>query len=94
VSFAAFHDEELIDYADAALATGFFESWSAANGDSVPLSRDQCVGYRVPLFLGGEDVVENLAVTDLEVYWTICGGLRRGSLNLPPGTSIDGVALR
>lgn len=27
VSFASFHNEELLDYADAALATKFFEDW-------------------------------------------------------------------
>jgi hypothetical protein len=92
--FAAFHNEELIEYADAALATGFFDSWSAVNSDFVRLRRDQCVGYRVPLFLGGQDVIENLEVSDLEVYWSICGQLRRGALSLPPGTSINEVAKR
>lgn len=94
LSFAAFHDEELIEYADAALAMGFFDSWAAVNSESVPLRRDQCVGYRVPLSLGGQDVIENLEVSDLEVYWSICGQLRRGVLSLPPGTSINEVAKR
>ncbi|MEV4604955.1 T6SS immunity protein Tdi1 domain-containing protein [Amycolatopsis sp. NPDC049253] len=92
--FAAFHDEELVEYADAALATGFFDSWSAVNSDSVPLRRDQCVGYRVPLFLGGQDMIENLEVSDLEVYWSICGQLRRAALSLPPGTAINEVTKR
>ncbi|WP_022910157.1 T6SS immunity protein Tdi1 domain-containing protein [Aestuariimicrobium kwangyangense] len=94
LSFVAFHDEELIEYADAALATGFFDSWSSTNGDALPLRRDQCVGYRVPLFVGGQDVVENLEVSDLEVYWAICGQLRRGALRLPQGTAINEVAKR
>ncbi|WP_326565906.1 T6SS immunity protein Tdi1 domain-containing protein [Amycolatopsis rhabdoformis] len=94
LSFAVFHDKELVEYAEAALATGFFDSWSGENGDSVPLRRDQCVGYRVPLFLGGQDVIENLEVSDLEVYWSICGQLRRRALNLPPGTVINGVTKR
>ncbi|MFG1621981.1 T6SS immunity protein Tdi1 domain-containing protein [Kribbella sp. NPDC049227] len=92
--FAGFHDEELIEYADAALATGFFDAWSAANGDSLPLGRNQSVGYRVPLFLGGHDTVENLELSDLEVYWSICGELRQGVRSLPPGTSINEVAMR
>lgn len=90
--FVDFHDEELIEYADAALAAGFFERWSAANGELLPLGRDQCVGYRVPLFLGGQDVLENLELVDMEVYWSICGQLRRGALSLAPGTSINEVA--
>ena len=89
--FEAFHDEELIDHADAALAVEFFEAWAASSGQ-VRLQRDQCVGYRVPLFLGGQDVVENLELSDLDLYWSICGQLRRGVLDLPPGTSINQVA--
>lgn len=94
LQFATFHDEELVEYADAALASGFFEAWSVANGDALPLRRDQCVGYRVPLFLGGQDVVDNLELSDVDVYWSICGQLRRGALRLPPGTSINEVAQR
>lgn len=90
--FAAFHDEELVEYADAALAAGFFEDWSAGHGDVLPLERNACVGYRVPLFLGGRDATENLELSDLDVYWSICGQLRRGTLNLPPGTSVNQVA--
>lgn len=88
-SFATFHEEELLDFADSALAIEFFEAWSAANRGSLPLRRDQCVGYRVPLFLGGKDVVENLELTDLDIYWSICGQLRLGALRLSPGTTIN-----
>lgn len=92
LTFSAFHDEELIEYADAALAAGFFEDWSAGHREVLPLQRNACVGYRVPLFLGGPDTVENLELSDLDVYWSICGQLRRGTLNLPPGTSVNQVA--
>lgn len=77
VSFAAFHDDELIEHADAALAADFFTSWSAHNADALPLLRDQCVGYKVPLFVGGEDTINNLEVNDMDVYWSVCGQLRR-----------------
>ncbi len=93
-SFVAFHEEILLDYADAALATTFFDSWSAVNGDSLPLRRDECVGYRVPLFLGGQDGIESVEVSDLNVCWTICGQLRSAALRLPPGTSINEVTKR
>lgn len=92
LAFSAFHEEELIEYADAALAAGFFRDWSASGQKAVPLRRDQCVGYRVPLFLGGRDEVENLELSDIEAYWSICGQLRRGVLNLPPGTSVNKIA--
>lgn len=92
LSFAAFHDEEVIDYADAALAKEFFTTWTLGSPHAVPLGRDRCVGYRVPLFLGGQDDVENLEVSDLELYWSICGQLRNGVRALPPGASISEVA--
>lgn len=76
VPFSAFHDDELVDHPDAALASDFFAAWSGSNSDALPLLRNQCVGYRVPLFLGGKDTTENLEVSDMDVYWTLCGQLR------------------
>lgn len=94
LTFGAFHDEELVEYRDAALASGFFDTWAQEHGAALPLARGTCVGYRVPLFLGGRDSVENLEVIDLDVYWTTCGQLRRGTLQLPEGTSIKDVSAR
>lgn len=76
-SFTEFHDEELIEYADAALAEAFFQEWSGENPGSVPLGQSTCVGYRQPLFLAGRDVVDNLEVIDLDVYWTLFGQIRQ-----------------
>lgn len=76
VSFSMLHDEELVEYADAALASDFFAEWSEHAPGSLPLSTAQCAGYRVPLFLGGEDGIENLEVSDFDVYWTLMGQLR------------------
>ena len=70
-SIATFHDEELIDYADAALAGDFHEAW-LSNGGPAP-RHDQCVGYRKPLFLGGGDDLDNLEVSDIDVYWHLMG---------------------
>lgn len=94
VSLAQFHNEELTEHADAALASSFYQSWSWANRESLPLGREQCVGYGVPLFLGGSDDIENLEVIDLDVYWTLSGQLRQGIVQLPPGASISGVSGR
>ncbi len=76
-TFAAFHDQELVDEGEAALSISFWQEWLAANPGQVPLRFADCVGYKVPLFLGGEDTVENLEVIDVDVYWTITGQLRR-----------------
>jgi len=73
--FSRFHDEELVDYAEAALATSFFEVWSATHRSV--LGFGECAGYRTPLFLGGSDDVQNLELSDIDVYWTIVGQLLR-----------------
>ena len=76
--FSEFHDVELTEYTDAALASQFFEQWLHAHPE--PIQFDQCVGYVVPLFLGGADDLRNLSVTDLDVYWTLTGQLRASAL--------------
>lgn len=79
VTVGRFHDSELVDYADAALATQFYEQWRAASGDDAPIDDRTCVGYRVPLFLGGADTVDNLERSDIEVYWHLMGELREAT---------------
>lgn len=54
------------------LAWTFYQEWRAANPSFRDLAFDQAIGYRVPLFLGGEDEVANLEVTDREVYFEVC----------------------
>jgi Domain of unknown function (DUF1851) len=89
-SFARFH-EELDELREPALAGSFFASWAQANPALLPLDVAQCAGYKVPLFLGGKDTLDNLEVIDLEVYWSVSGQLRQGTEALPPGTSIGQV---
>jgi hypothetical protein len=88
----SFHEVELIDYREAALAESFFCSWLDAGGSS-PMPT-QCVGYRKPLFLGGTDTVPNLKLTDLTVYWGIAVQLLRQTRGLPVGTVISDVRLQ
>lgn len=38
-----------------------------------PLTFDQCVGFKVPPFLGGSTAQSNLEVSDVDVYWTLIG---------------------
>jgi type VI secretion system (T6SS) immunity protein Tdi1 len=89
-TFAAFH-EELDALREPALASNFFANWAEANPQCVPLSATQCAGYKIPLFLGGQDTVENLEVIDIDVYWSLSGQLRSGARVLPPGMSIGRV---
>ena len=90
VPFTRFHDGELVEYTEEALALGFFTDWMSTSGKTV-IEFDQCLGYRVPLFLGGRDDVSNLEMSDIDVYWTIMGQLRLQAMKLPEGTSISGV---
>lgn len=89
VRFSRFHDAELVDYAEEALAVSYFSKWREAGGTSPALS--ECIGYKKPLFLGGADEVDNLELTDLDVYWTIMGQLRRQVAGLSQGTVISEV---
>ena len=88
-----FHDDELIDNTDAALLDVMFEDWSMLNESELPLSHDQCVGYKVPLFLGGRDEVHNLEVTDMAVYWSLSAQIGAQVAQAPPGTPVRGVRI-
>ena len=76
-SLRRFHEEELVEFHDAALASTFYDEWRRASQDRESLSVSECVGYKVPLFLGGEDATHNLHRTDAEVHWTLTGQLLR-----------------
>jgi hypothetical protein len=68
-----FHNDEIPNYHDACLASEFYLNWKATNKTS--LKNEECVGYRVMLFLGGNDVIANLEKSNLDVYWEICSKL-------------------
>jgi hypothetical protein len=91
LSFSLFH-EQLHELREPALADSFFRRWVESRPDSVPLLPQTCVGYQVPLFLGGRDEIDNLELVDIDVYWSICGQLRLGTRKLPEGTTIQQVS--
>ncbi|TBW45982.1 DUF1851 domain-containing protein [Marinobacter halodurans] len=91
VNFVQFHEDELVDYANEALAAEFFQEWLAAGNASPKL--DQCVGYKKHLFLNGSDTIENLELTDLEVYWDISSQLLEKVRGLPLGTPIKNITI-
>ena len=77
VSFADFHNVEVVEYAADALAEPFFEEWLSSGGASPRAA--ECIAYKTPLFLGGSDTIENLEVSDMDVYWHLCGQLRQST---------------
>lgn len=90
-SFADFHNIELIEDPEAALAAAFFDQWADANRTALPLAPDRCAGYRVPLFMGGDDDVENLETSDIWVYWSWCTQLMERVRGRAHGTPVDRV---
>lgn len=89
LDFKTFHDDELVNCPNDSLCTEFYRSWRDSGG-AIP-ERHQCIGYDTPLFLGGQDAIDNMEVTDMEVYWSICGQLLEKTRDLPDGTSIGKV---
>jgi hypothetical protein len=90
-TFLAFHNQEIVDDPDGILAASLFAEWQAT-ADEI-LSPTACVGFKVPLFLGGIEDPSNLEATDGEVYWSVCGQVWNQVRHLPPGTPIGSVRL-
>lgn len=86
VSFIEFHEQELVQYRNEALASEFYDSWLSLERRSP--SFEECVGYKKPLFLEGSDTSENLEVTNMEVYWSITAQLLAKTRELPDGARI------
>lgn len=89
-TFESFHSGLIVEDPEAILAEEFFGRWRAI--DSRPLSATECVGYKVPLFLGGQDEVSNLERSDASVYWHLMAQMLLKTRNLPPGTKVRGVS--
>lgn len=68
-NFYQFLNEEIPEYADACLAEPFYNEWLKYSKTEV--TYDRCVAYKVPLFLGGKDTIDNLEDSDMEVYWSV-----------------------
>jgi hypothetical protein len=90
-TFNTFHDSELTQEQEALLLASRFQTWLSSGG-AAP-RRDQCVGYRIPLSLGGEDNVTNLEIDDMEVYWSLSSQIATQTKELPPGTRIGRIKL-
>lgn len=73
VAFADFHDAALVDDGDDVLATGYFADYRAAGGAAPTVT--ECVGFKIPLFLGGPDDFSNLELTDMDLSAHSRGGV-------------------
>ena len=68
--FVNFHNETMLEYTEECLAESYFTDWYEAN-NKYKLLHSECVEYKVPLFLNGREELDNLEVSDMEVYWEI-----------------------
>ncbi|MGJ7558824.1 T6SS immunity protein Tdi1 domain-containing protein [Variovorax sp. RB3P1] len=87
----AFHDAELIQYGEEALAESYYKKWRATGGAAPRVG--QCVGYKKPLFLGGSDTTDNLELVKLEVYWEISAQLLDKTRDWPIGTDVNNITI-
>jgi hypothetical protein len=84
-----FHNRALVKDADAALAEPFYNRWRKKHKDDI--APDKCVGYKVPLFVGGKDKVGNLALADMEVYPDFLAQAWNQVKDFPDGTPLGDV---
>ncbi|MEC4175293.1 T6SS immunity protein Tdi1 domain-containing protein [Adlercreutzia sp. R7] len=84
----SFLNDEIPNNSDACLDAGRYQEWLEVQP---PVRIRECAGYRIPLFLGGEDSLENMEISDMEVYWDMTSQLWEAVKDLPEGTKIGNV---
>ena len=89
MGFLEYLNDELPENPERSLHVTQYGEWVASHGSVGP---GECVGYKVPFFLGGDDSPDNMEVVDMDVYWTMTGQLWRAYLGLPEGTKIGNVS--
>lgn len=88
-----FHNESLVYERESVLAEQLFNK--VINVLSVSkINYNDCIGYKVPLFLGGSDTLNNYELSNMEVYWEIQCQLYLQIKDLPPGTKIDSIKFK
>lgn len=69
-TITGFHEEDLVEYRDETLHEEKFHLVTSHLGIT-GISGNDCIAHRVSLLIGGEDVPENMQVTDMEVNWSV-----------------------
>lgn len=67
--FEEFLNEEIPQYHNECLASSFFKEWKKCTKKQI--AYDECVSYKIPLFLNGDDEISNLEISNMDVYWHI-----------------------
>lgn len=92
-NFQQFHESEAVDYPDDVFLLNMFNEWQSSEPQAQRLSHEQCMGFQVPMFLGGSVDLDNLEITNMQVHWSLTAQLRRGTGGMPLGTTIDDVKI-
>lgn len=81
ISLESFHNEELLLYKDEILLKNEF-NLHLKRLNLTELFYNQCFTFKIPLFLGGKDELENYEVSDMEVSWEINNQIFKSIHNL------------
>jgi hypothetical protein len=87
-NFIDFHNIELVKKASEFLGESEFREWLNFEKGK-PLAWSECVGFQIPLVLGGKDELDNPERCNMEVYWSICAQILDQTEPLPEGTRIE-----
>ena len=58
------------------------------------IANGQCLGYKIPLILGGKIEASNVEIGNIYVYTSLMGQLHQPVRKLPPGTRIRGFKIK
>lgn len=86
------HDDDFINDMENMLANDIFTQ-VLKHSNLKSIGYNECLGYKMPLFMGGNDVVENYQLIDIEVYWETQYQLYEKVKNLPVGTIIKSIKI-
>lgn len=86
-----FHDVSLVasTTTNGAVLSEWHAEWLEFGGTEPTF--DQCVGLKVPYFLGGSDYVSDFELSDLDVYWHLSSQLIRWARTVPKDKWENGV---
>jgi len=88
----SFHNYDLVDDTDNILSEDVFREVCVLNKID-NLRYYECLSHKMPLFLGGEDKLENYVKSNLEVYWEMQNQICKQIKNLPDGTKINSIKI-
>ncbi len=86
------HNEDFVNDTDDMLSVNLFKRVLAFYKIN-SIDYDECLGYKIPLFLGGKDEIENYELQNMEVYWHIENQLYKKTKDLPEGTKIGNIKI-